>query len=110
MSVVLCEFELSQAQNTAADLSVILPPENYSLQPRVVVQANELLKSPGSRMPVLFTPRVWAALTPEERAQPRAIPVTYVIKHEELEALGADFGWGRRLEETARPRRGRSTA
>ncbi len=95
-TLTLCEFEESMALNIASDLSLLFPGDKYRIEPRVVERANELLGSSQRRTPVLFAPRVWDALTRQERAHPRAIKVFYVFTQDELDAMGRHFGWPRR--------------
>jgi GntR family transcriptional regulator len=94
-TVLLCEMDREKARNIAADLVPILPPARYRIVPHVVKRPGELLKS-GGKHPILFAPRVWGALTPEERSDPRAIEVRYFIPPAELAELGERFGWRRR--------------
>jgi DNA-binding transcriptional regulator YhcF (GntR family) len=94
--LTLCELDEPMARNIASDLSVLFPADRYRIKPRVVQRAGELLESPQSRTPVLFSPRVWGQLSSAERNDARAIKVTYVIEPEELEAVGEHFGWRRR--------------
>jgi len=96
LSLELCEFDEPKARNIAADLSVLFPGDRYRIEPHVVRRAGERLRGSNRRVPVLFTPRVWAALTAEEKAHPRAVKVRYVLTPAELEALGQHFGWRRR--------------
>jgi GntR family transcriptional regulator len=93
--VQLCETDREKARNIAADLVPILPPNRYRIVPHVVKRPGELLKS-GGKHPVLFAPRVWGALTLEERTDPRAVEVRYFIPPGELAGLGERFGWRRR--------------
>jgi GntR family transcriptional regulator len=96
VSLELCEFDEPKARNIAADLSVLFPEDRYLIEPHVVRRAGERLTAGHRRVPVLFTPRVWAALSAEEQAHPKAIKVRYVFPPAELESLGQHFGWRRR--------------
>ena len=104
MTLTLCEFDEPMALNIASDLSILFPDSSYRIERRVVERANELLKPSKDRSPVLLSPRVWDALTPEETAHPRAFKVFYAFTPEELDAIGEHFGWRRRatrLRETS---------
>ena len=95
-TLLVCELDVSQAQSAAADLSVLLPPDRFRLETRVIRDANELLRDGKRRSHLMFTPRVWAKLSPQEKADPRAHAITYVIKDEDLEVLGPRLGWRQR--------------
>ena len=90
-------FELAEplAQSIAADLSRILPPDRYSIRPRVVTNVARELEGRGAE-PVLLSPRVWNKLSENQRAHPRAVEIRYVFPEEELDAIGAHFAWMRR--------------
>lgn len=102
--VLLCEFGAAQAEGACADLSTILPERDYRIEPLVVRRAGDALATGSRGTALLFTPRVWASLTDAERRAPNVFPVDYVIRHDELEALGGHFGWSaRRGAPRARP-------
>ena len=96
VTLTLCEFDEPMACNIAADLSVLFPPDRYRIKTRVVTRGSELLGTCGQRKPILLSPRVWDSLELEERMDSRAIKIAYVLTEEELENLGAFFGWRRR--------------
>lgn len=96
VTLTLCEFDEPMACNIAADLSVLFPADRYRVSTRVVTPGSPLLEAPGQRRPVLLSPRVWDSLEPAERTDPRVIKIVYVLTEEELEGLGAFFGWQRR--------------
>ena len=43
--------------------------------------------------PVLFSPRVWAALPDKARSHPRALELRYVLDNEELQAIRRALRW-----------------
>jgi len=94
--VLLCEFAAAQAEGACADLFTILPERHYRIEPLVVRRAGDALAAAGRGAVTLFTPRVWAGLTDEQRRAPGVFPVEYVIRTDELEALGEHFGWSAR--------------
>jgi len=96
LTLTLCEFDEPMARNIAADLAVLFPAEDYLIKTRVVSRGSAPPARRGARGPVLLSPRVWDSLEPEDRANPRAIKIVYVFAEEELENLGAFFGWQRR--------------
>lgn len=98
--LVLCEFDEPKALNTIAELELILPRHLYRIEPRVVKRGDRLLDR-SSRTPVILPPRVWAALSDEERACKAAVPLRFHIDDEELEALGVGLAWSRRIPVSA---------
>jgi DNA-binding transcriptional regulator YhcF (GntR family) len=96
----LCELDGEKARNIAADLLPLLPAERFRVVPHVVRRPGELLEAGGSG-PILFAPRLWGALRPEQRADPRAVEVRYVMPPEEIAALGDRFGWRRQAAEAS---------
>ncbi|UCC28717.1 MAG: GntR family transcriptional regulator [Phycisphaerales bacterium] len=92
-TLTLCEFEESVARVIASDLSVLFPPDRFRIRLRVLKHAAEVLQPSKSRTTVLFSPRAWGALTPDERNDPRAIKVKYIFPEDELQAIGTHFGW-----------------
>jgi len=95
ITLTLCEFDEPMARNIAADLTALFVAERFLLKTRLVRRANELLQVSGSRGPVLFSPRGWGGLTPDERNDPRAVKVLYVFTNQELAEMGNRFGWRR---------------
>ena len=75
-----------------ADLKALLPADRFDVVPRVEARAGATLKTAPAGTPVLFAPRVWAALTPAQRADPRAVEIRYLIEPKDLAALGEQLG------------------
>jgi hypothetical protein len=96
VTLTLCEIDEPMARNIAADLSVLFPVDRYRIKTCVMTRGTGIPKSSGKRRPVLFSPRVWDSLGPDERKDPRAIKIVYVFTEEGLESLGTHFGWRRR--------------
>lgn len=94
-TLILCETDPAKAASIAADLSLLLPPSRYRIEPRAVRDPGELLSAKG-RTPILFSPRVWDRLRDSQQADPRAVEVRYIIPREELHALSRHFGWATR--------------
>lgn len=99
--IQLCELDEPKARNTVAELALLLPPERFDLRPRVVERAGELLDGLGSGSLVLFPPRVWAALSDQERAHSSAIPLRFFLEPGEIEAIGGELGWRARAPGSA---------
>jgi DNA-binding transcriptional regulator YhcF (GntR family) len=96
VTLTVCEFDEPMARNIAADVSVLFPADRYRIKTRLVTRGSEILGPRGQHKPLLLSPRVWGSLEPEGRTDPRAIKIVYVLTEEELENLGASFGWHRR--------------
>ncbi|HUO87176.1 MAG TPA: GntR family transcriptional regulator [Thermoanaerobaculia bacterium] len=95
LRLLLCEADAAKAASIAADLSLLLPSSRYRIEPSTVPDPGELLAAAG-RTPLLFSPRLWDRLRDEQRADPRAFEVRYLIPPDELDALARHFGWARR--------------
>jgi GntR family transcriptional regulator len=92
-TVILCEREAEKARNIAADLAAVLPSPTFEIRTLVSNNPTTALHVAGKTQPVLFAPRVWGALGPVERADPRAVEVRYIFDSAELAAVGARFHW-----------------
>ncbi len=116
----LVEQDEQSARTIAADVRVAVgEAENISPAPLVVERAGAALERAGARDALLMSPRMWGALTPEQRRDRRVLEVRYLIDEEDLERIGADLGLKRRGESAggakgrankavgATPRRGR---
>lgn len=91
--LVVCELDESKAVNIAADLSVLLPPPRYRIEPRVLSSPSSLPdRRPGDVL--LVAPRVWGAMSQEARKE--VVLIRYKLRGYELEALGQSFGWASR--------------
>jgi GntR family transcriptional regulator len=90
--VLVCEREAAMARNIAADVKAILPADRFDVTARVESSPGGTLATAPRGTPVLFAPRVWAALSPERRADPRAMEIRYLIEPKDLAALGAVLG------------------
>jgi GntR family transcriptional regulator len=92
--VRVCEREASMAANIAADVAGILPPSRFDVAPVVESSPGATLEAPGRiRGPLLFAPRVWGKLTEEQRADPRAVEVRYIVDPRDLAELGLERRW-----------------
>lgn len=92
-TVILCEREADKARNIAADLAAVLPSPTFDIRTLVSSNPTTALHVAGKTQPVLFAPRVWGALGPVERADPRALEVRYLFDSAELTAAGERFQW-----------------
>jgi GntR family transcriptional regulator len=95
-TVILCEREAEKARNIAADLAAVLPSPAFEIRTLVSNNPTTALHVAGKTQPVLFAPRIWGALGPVERADPRAVEVRYIFDPVELAALGQRFQWHER--------------
>lgn len=95
-TVILCEREAEKARNIAADLAAVLPSPTFEIRTLVSNNPTTALHVAGKTQPVLFAPRIWGALGPVERADPRAVEVRYLFDPVELAAFGERFRWRER--------------
>lgn len=95
-SLIVCERDEETARNIAADLSLSFPPGRFGLEPRATREPGQVLAE-SRRRPVLFSPRVWAELSAEERQHPRAREIRYTIVPRDLDSLGDRFQWSPRV-------------
>ena len=95
-TVILCEREAEKARHVAADLAAVLPSPTFEIRTMVSTNPSTALVMAGRTQPVLFAPRVWGALGPAERADPRAIEVRYLFDDAEIEAIAARMHWRER--------------
>ena len=93
--VLVCERDLSTAEAVVADVIALLGDEPLVVEALVRREPSRALTARRGGAPVLFSPRTWAELKPEEQAHPHALELRYVMATEELEALGARHGWER---------------
>jgi hypothetical protein len=101
------------AGNIAADLRAILPSGRWDLLPTVESSPGSALATAPSTTPLLFSPRVWSALSPAGRADPRALEIRYLIEPKDLSSLGEELDWEPRpllSSERPTPRRPRIAA
>jgi GntR family transcriptional regulator len=95
-TVILCEREAEKARNIAADLAAVLASPGFEIRTLVSNNPTTALHVAGKTQPVLFAPRIWGALGPVERADPRAVEVRYLFDPAELTAVGERFQWRER--------------
>jgi GntR family transcriptional regulator len=82
-TVRLCETSAARAHNVMPDLSTILPPERFQIQPLLVESPSEALETNESAS-VLFSPRLWARLDERSRCDPRATLLRYLVSAEDV--------------------------
>lgn len=88
--LLVCELDEPKAVNIAADLSVLLPPPRYRLEPHVLSSPSSLPRR-GPDDVLLVAPRVWGAMSEREREE--VVLIRYRLRDYELEGLGQSFGW-----------------
>jgi hypothetical protein len=89
---VVGDASLEEARNQAADLRVLFPESRFSYG--LAVRAAGLPARRTERQGVvMFSPRAWGRLTPEERRRKRFVGVRYQIDPLDLETLDRAFGW-----------------
>lgn len=89
---VVGDASLEEARNQAADLRVLFPESRFSYELAVSAEG---LPTPrvARRGAVLFSPRAWGGLTPQERRREGFVGVRYEIDRLDLETLDRAFGW-----------------
>lgn len=103
--VVLCEPSEARAHHALPDLIGLLPPDLFRLEIRTD-PPDELFRDRELADPLLFAPRIWAQLTPEQRADRRAIQLRYVIRSLDLSRLRDGLGGSETAPLSARPETG----
>jgi GntR family transcriptional regulator len=99
--VSLVERDESMARSIAADVSVILAPLGVAPVPVMVTNPADAIAAAKPGETLLFSPRMWGALTDEQRSDGRSVEVRYVIDAAELAALGERLGWNSRRARAA---------
>jgi DNA-binding transcriptional regulator YhcF (GntR family) len=94
--LLVCEFDEAKALNIAADLRALFARRDYLIEPRTLQSPVRLQRArPGDVL--LVAPRVWGVLSEGQRAS--VVPIRYRIRSDEIESLGADYGWERAATE-----------
>ena len=91
--VIVCERDTSTAEVVAADLAALFGSRAVEIEPRVVPDDPAAALDSNDGPPVLFAPRMWAALPEEARTHPRALELRYVLDESELREMGRALGW-----------------
>jgi GntR family transcriptional regulator len=78
LRVIVCEYDEATAEVVEADLTALSVDRANWIDARITDDPAALLK-PRRGPPVLFTPRVWAALPERSRAHPQALELRYVF-------------------------------
>jgi len=91
--VLVCDRDQVTADTVAADLSVLLVPEGYGVEPLVSRDlVSEVLRL-GADSVILAAPRIWSELDESTRALDRVIAADFVIDADELTCLARELGW-----------------
>jgi GntR family transcriptional regulator len=96
-TLFLCERDDSMASNIATELTLLFPVERFSIACRITQSPASLLRS-RSKIPVLYSPRMWGQLTPAQRRNPRAYEVRYVFVPDDLQMIAKRLAWKPRIE------------
>lgn len=91
--ILVCERDAITAETVAADISVILASTGRTIEPVVSATPQSLLEETGDETFLVVPPRVWTGLDEAFHASKRTLRADYLIITEELNALGAEFGW-----------------
>jgi DNA-binding transcriptional regulator YhcF (GntR family) len=91
--VLVCERDEATAETVAADLSVLLGPEGYRVEPVVSTDPVALVAENGPDVVALCAPRVWSALTESARSNERVMAADYVIDPADLGEVAHELRW-----------------
>lgn len=91
--ILVLERDAYSAASVAADLRALFHGRPIHVEPLVEAHPASVFPLEGSGPPILFPPRSWATLDEEQRAQPRALELRYVIDADDLAALGSAHHW-----------------
>jgi GntR family transcriptional regulator len=91
--VIVCEREASTAEVVAADVAALFGSRAVEIEPRVEPEDPTAALDSEDGPPVLFAPRIWAALPEEARRHPRALELRYVLDESELGDMARSLGW-----------------
>ncbi len=104
--VAVVETDGVTAQSIAADVASVLPEERYRIEALAFDDARSALETVGKKDAILFAPRMWGAMSEEQRQEPRALEARYVFEANGLAELARELGWrpthsrGARLRES----------
>ena len=91
--VIVCERDASTAAAVAADLAALFGDREVEIKSRLVSGDPAEALDSNDGPPVLFAPRMWAALREEARTHPLALELRYVLDESELREMGRALGW-----------------
>jgi len=91
--ILVCDRDQATAETVAADLSVLLLPEGYDVEPLVSSDPISEATRTGADSVVLAAPRIWFGLNESARSHDRVMAADYVIDADELTALARELGW-----------------
>jgi GntR family transcriptional regulator len=91
--IIVCELDERKAANVAADLLPLFPPDRFQIDIRVVKRARDALAERPRGAVLLMAPRVWGALSPEERRAARVHQARYVMDPIDLQGVARRLGW-----------------
>jgi len=92
ISLTLCERDRPTADAIAADLSVVLPREEFPLNVTVTGASERELASVEGDL-LLLPPRIWGSLSAEQRTDPRLVEVRYIYDPSELQETARRLDW-----------------
>ncbi|MGI8508263.1 MAG: GntR family transcriptional regulator [Gemmatimonadaceae bacterium] len=100
-TLFVCERDHTMAANIVADLHAVFATECFEMIPLVYSDFSTVLRNAKDTDTLLFAPRVWGSLSPAQHNHPAAYQIRYVIRPQDLAAIGLELGW------TPQPRSGR---
>ena len=90
-TLTLCEWDEPTAEAVAADLSVLLPANDFPLRTQVIDSDTSFEDIDGDLL--LLPPRLWGSLSAGERNNSRLVEIRYLYDPRELEETARRLGW-----------------
>lgn len=95
--VIVCETDRETAEAVAADVRHVVGESPVDIIPRVVSEPGEVMTLDDDV--VFVSPRLWAALSPADRATGRVREVRYIFDENELRTVAHRLSWPTRALE-----------
>ncbi|MCZ6641798.1 MAG: GntR family transcriptional regulator [Gammaproteobacteria bacterium] len=90
--LIVCERDQPTAEVIAADISALFPANEYPVGTRVIKEAGNPFGGSAEEL-LLMPPRVWGALSDEQKNNRGAVEVRYLFDTEELAETARKMGW-----------------
>ncbi len=88
----MCEADLVTAGTHGADLSYLVDAKGHEISALVGDDPNTTIAESDEKTVLLIAPRLWTSLSRESQVNPRVFAANYVIKADDMTALGNDPG------------------
>ncbi len=90
--LTVCERDQPTAEAVAADISALLPADEYPVRTRIIKGPKDIMKRSRGEL-LLLPPRVWGSLSDEQRKNEHVVEVRYLYDTEELEETARKLSW-----------------